>query len=308
VTASHTDAIIAGVNKAGTTSLFVSLSTHPDITPSSIKETRFFLPPRYGKPLAAPSAWERYFSGAGDEPVRLEATPSYFYGGAKVASAMLERLENPRVILVLREPVARAVSFFTYQKIQLRFPPDLTFAEYLAEADRLGPDAFADPGNEKYMAFQGGRYADYLPEWIDAIGTERILVLDFAQLVQEQAELLRAVARWLDLDPSAFPLDEFEPENRTTGFKHATLQRVALAGNRRLERLLRRHPTAKRKLRATYYRFNGRAAEEGVSSALRDELTERYREPNAALARQLATAGMPLPGWLKDRTDQTSSG
>ena len=44
----RTDAIIAGVNKAGTTSLFVSLSTHPDVAPSSIKETRFFLPARYG--------------------------------------------------------------------------------------------------------------------------------------------------------------------------------------------------------------------------------------------------------------------
>jgi hypothetical protein len=36
------DAVIAGVNKAGTTSLFVSLSTHPDVAPSAIKETRYF--------------------------------------------------------------------------------------------------------------------------------------------------------------------------------------------------------------------------------------------------------------------------
>ena len=50
----RTDVIIAGVNKAGTTSLFVSLSTHPDIAPSSVKETRFFLPARYGSTL--PSA------------------------------------------------------------------------------------------------------------------------------------------------------------------------------------------------------------------------------------------------------------
>ena len=47
----RTDAVIAGVNKAGTTSLFVSLSTHPDVAPSAIKETRYFLPARYGQPL-----------------------------------------------------------------------------------------------------------------------------------------------------------------------------------------------------------------------------------------------------------------
>jgi len=32
------DAVIAGVNKAGTTSLFVSLSEHPDVVASAIKE------------------------------------------------------------------------------------------------------------------------------------------------------------------------------------------------------------------------------------------------------------------------------
>ena len=51
MTLERTDAIIAGVNKAGTTSLFVSLSTHPDVAPSAIKETRYFLPARYGQPL-----------------------------------------------------------------------------------------------------------------------------------------------------------------------------------------------------------------------------------------------------------------
>ena len=77
----RTDAIIAGVNKAGTTSLFVSLSTHPDVAPSSIKETGYFLPARYGRPLEPSSVWDGYFADAGDRPVHLEATPSYFYGG-----------------------------------------------------------------------------------------------------------------------------------------------------------------------------------------------------------------------------------
>src|SRR6266568_3164674 len=87
-------AVIAGVNKAGTTSLFVSLSTHPEVSPSAIKETRYFLPVRYGRPLEPPSVWEGYFAAAPDRPLRLEATPSLFYGGAAMATAMDERLAN----------------------------------------------------------------------------------------------------------------------------------------------------------------------------------------------------------------------
>ena len=91
----RTDAVIAGVNKAGTTSLFVSLSEHPDVAPSAVKETRYFLPARYGRPLEPVERWEEYFSGR-REPVRLEATPSYFYGGAAVARAMQEVLVRTR--------------------------------------------------------------------------------------------------------------------------------------------------------------------------------------------------------------------
>ena len=70
----RTDAIIAGVNKAGTTSLFVSLSTHPDVAPSSIKETRFFLPARYGQPLPPAAEWDAFFADAGSSRCRAAGT------------------------------------------------------------------------------------------------------------------------------------------------------------------------------------------------------------------------------------------
>jgi len=293
------DVIIAGVNKAGTTSLFVSLSTHPDIAPSAVKETRYFLPARYGEPLAPEAVWEGYFAGS-RAPVRLEGTPSYFYGGSRVAEVMSARLVDPHVVLSLREPVARAISFFTYQKVRLRFPAALRIEQYLADAERLGPDAFSDPDNEKYMAVRGGCYADFLPGWLATLGTERVRVLDFADVVGEQARVVRSLASWVGLDPDAFPADALQSENRTTGFRNAGLQRVALAGNDRLERVLRRHPDLKRRLRALYYRVNGRASEEPVSDAVRVELAERFAAPNARLAEQLDATGIARPGWLTD--------
>jgi Sulfotransferase domain len=297
----RTDAVIAGVNKAGTTSLFVSLSTHPDVAPSAIKETRYFLPARYGQPLEPFSVYERYFADTPERPLRLEATPSYFYGGAAVAEQMAAALTNPRIIVVLREPVSRAISFFTYQKVRLRFPEELTFEEYLAAADELGDDDFRDPANEKYMAFRGGCYADFLPAWHDVFGREGLNIVWFEELVAEQASVVDGVATWLGLDAGRFPTTASSSENRTTGFKNKALQRFALKANDRLERVLRRHPDAKRKLRALYYKLNGRAAQDDVSDAVRRELATRYCEPNARLAMQLDAAGIALPTWLSDQ-------
>jgi len=297
----RTDAVIAGVNKAGTTSLFVSLSTHPDVTPSAIKETRYFLPARYGQPLEPFSVYERYFADAPDRPVRLEATPSYFYGGSAVAAQMADALTNPRVIVVLREPVSRAISFFTYQKMRLRFPEDMTFEDYLAAGDKIRDEDFLDPANEKYMAFRGGCYADFLPAWLDVFGTDGVQVVWFEQLVAEQAAVVDRVATRLGLDARRFPTTTLSSENRTTGFRSKAFQRFALETNDRLERVLRRHPEAKRKLRALYYRFNGQSTRDDVPDAVRRELTLRYREPNARLAAQLDAAGIALPAWLSDQ-------
>lgn len=302
----RTDAIIAGVNKAGTTSLFVSLSTHPDVAPSSVKETRFFLPARYGETLPPASEWDAYFADAGDRPVHLEATPSYFYGGAAIAEAMRTRLVDPHALVVLREPVSRAISFFTYQKIRLRFPADYPITDYLAAADRLMPSDFDDPENEKFMAVRGGCYADFLPGWFDVLGTDHVRIIDFDRLVGDPVASLHETATWLDLDPARFPADALSSENRTTGFKNEGFQRVALAGNDKLERVLRRHPELKRKLRAFYYRLNGRPTEERIPDAVRAELAARYEEPNARLAQQLEAAGIPLPTWLS--TSRNRSG
>jgi hypothetical protein len=296
----RSNAVIIGVNKAGTTSLFVSLSTHPDVAPSSIKETRFFLPARYGHPLSTPADWDAYFADEGERRVRLEATPSYFYGGAAVATAMRARLTDPRALLVLREPVSRAISFFTYQKIRLRFPADYPITDYLAVADRLTDDDFQDPDNERYMAFRGGCYADFLPDWLDVLGAERVRVIDFQRLVREQAATLRQTAAWLDLDPAHFPAGILSSENRTTGYRSQAFQRVALSGNDRLERVLRRHPETKRRLRSLYYRLNGRDADERIPAKVRADLAQRYEVPNARLAAQLDAAGIPRPGWLDD--------
>jgi hypothetical protein len=294
------DAVIAGVNKAGTTSLFVSLSEHPDVVASAIKETRYFLPARWGEPLEPASVWDAYFAAHPDRPVRLEATPSYFYGGAAVARALTHVLEHPRVVLVLREPVARAISFFEYQKVRLRFPAELSIEEYLAEADALGDAVGATPETEKYMAVRGGRYADWLPEWWDVLGRDAVRLVWFEELVgADGATVVRDVATWLGIDPGRLPAAGLRSENRTTQYRHARLQRFALWANDTAERWLRRVPGVKRRLRALYFRVNGRSdAAAPVADATRAELARRFAEPNARLAALLDDAGIDRPGWL----------
>jgi hypothetical protein len=292
------DVVIAGVNKAGTTSLFVSLSEHPYVTPSAVKETRYFLPARYGKAVAPVDVYRSYFEDSESCQVRLEATPAYFYGGEPLARVIDETLPDARIIVVLREPVARAISFFQYQKTRLRIPPELPIEDYLAHVDTLTDLDFLDPANERYFAVGGSRYADFLPGWLEVFGPDRLLVLDFDELTGDPGRVLRDVATWLGLDPSLLPVDALSSENRTMAFKSRRFQRLALGVNDRFERILRRYPAAKRRMRALYFRVNGQPAGSRISEAVRRELADRFRSPNQELADQLRSAGFALPPWV----------
>jgi hypothetical protein len=290
--------VIAGVNKAGTTSLFASLSTHPAVSPASIKETRYFLPARYGQPLEPISVYDGYFADAAPGALRLEATPSYLYGGTAVARAIDDSLPDPAIVVILREPVARAISFFRYQKARLRFPADIGLADYLTEADQLTEADFRYPENEKFMAYRGGCYAAFIPAWVDQFGSERLRFVFFEDLVGDPLPVLHGVASWLGIDPEGIDSEGLSSENRTTGYKSGTLQRVALTGNDRFEAFLRRHMGLKRRLRSLYYRVNGQKPQDFVADEIRDALAERYTGPNAELAAQLTALGVSLPDWL----------
>jgi len=293
------NAIIAGVNKAGTTSLFVTLAEHPDVAPASVKETRYFLPARWGQPLDPRAVYETYWDHAGSARVRLEATPAYFSGGRALVTQVREVCGAPKIVVVLREPVSRLLSYFAFQQARLRIPETMTLDEYLAQADARSVDDFHDPDNEVYFGARGGVYADYLPDWSAEFDTD-LLVLFFDDLVLRPNETVARTASFLGVDPVRLSDAGLSSENRTTGFRSSRFQRVALDVNDRFEPFLRRHHGLKRRMRSAYFRVNGRPLPVTVSDGERAALAARYAEPNARLAEQLTALGVTdLPTWLR---------
>ena len=117
--------IIAGAMKAGTTEVLAAANRHPSLY-TSLGEAHYFhnLPP--GVPLLSMRAWAGYLWREnmyrwGSEAVRegrgfaVEKTPSYMrnVNGAVLNIARL--LPSVRLIVLLREPAARAYSHFRMQ-------------------------------------------------------------------------------------------------------------------------------------------------------------------------------------------------
>jgi hypothetical protein len=293
--------IIAGTVKGGTTSLFSYLSTHPDVCASKVKETCYFLPYRYGGEVRPWGEYIRLFSHCQKEKFVLEATPGYFDGGTVLAGALKETLGNDvHIIITLRNPTDRFISFFYYHRAQLNLPADISAASYLALCREMPPELRCQEKNDAFWGVDGGRYVEYLPAWFEAFGEQRTRVVFFEDLAADPRKTMLVLAQWLDIDPAPFARPSYDIENRTVPYRLRAIHKTAISINKRLEPILRRFPKAKKTARLLYYAINSAGGQPPVSNDLRESLDRIYVDDNERLSRFLKSKGYDaLPSWLR---------
>jgi hypothetical protein len=290
--------IIAGVAKAGTTSLFNYLAQHPEISPSDVKETRYFDPLRFGEPLGPIEDYAALFRHWQGERYGVEATPAYFQGGRRLASTIRDTLTEARVLVILREPIERCWSYFRFEKSRGRVPPDLDFEGYLDHCEALrsrGVDGLRE--HRAYLGLTTGCYARWMGDWHAEFG-DHLKVLYFDDLSSDVAATVKDVCGWLGIDPDVVDDFDLAVENRTEQVRSRAAQQLALTLNRRSERFFRRNPGVKRRLRRAYYVVNGDPAELTMSDSAATRLAEFYAPFDKRLVEQLEGMNVPPPPWV----------
>jgi hypothetical protein len=290
--------LIAGVAKAGTTSLFRYLAQHPEICPSDVKETRYFEPLRYGEALPPIGTYAAHFRHWRGERYALEATPTYFYGGRRIAGAIRQTLPQVRVLVILRDPSDRCWSDFRFEQARGRVPADMDFDTYLDCCETLraqGVDGRRE--NRSFTGLVEGCYANWLGDWFAELGN-RLKVVYFDDLSSDASGTVAEICSWLDLDAAVVDGFDLAVENKTERVRSQAVQQMALAVNRRGEAIFRRYPTMKRRLRAVYYLANREPAELTVSASAARRMAEFYAPCDTRLASVVQTMGIARPPWL----------
>lgn len=297
--------IIAGVVKGGTTSLYTYLARHPDICSSSVKETCYFLKYRYGQwdarynNVSDPyQQYQSYFQHYQNQKYIMEATPAYFEGGKNVAQAIKNTLgDDVKIVIVLREPIQRLISFFKYKKSILAIDKKLTLQAYINQCQSLPFEERIKEENDTYWGIDGGYYANYLPEWFQVFG-DSVKVLFFDDLKTNVQSFLENLCDWLNLEYN-FSEESFQVENKSFGYNNLYLQKVALSLNQKAEKFWRSHPDIKKNLRDIYRLLNGVKWEENIDTETLNYLQELYQPYNQELIKQLlAQNHSKLPQWL----------
>jgi hypothetical protein len=291
--------IIAGVNKAGSTSLFHYLAEHPDICGSSDKETCYFLPLLYNEPLAPIKDYESQFQHCLQSRYRLEATPGYLYAGEKIANAILSTVGLVHVIVILKNPVDRLISFYTRKKATFQLPKEMELGSYVEKCMSLSEKELALHENQIYTGVIFGKYSDFIEPWLNKFG-DQLKVIFFDDLKNDTPGLMKDLATWLNIDPSFYDTFNFDIKNRSNNFRYRFLHRIAVGANETGRKLWRSNPGLKKLVLNTYYAFNGTPfKKEEFPDEVIDKLYRHFKPYNQKLNSILHRHGYhQLPAWI----------
>jgi Sulfotransferase domain len=185
--------VIAGAQKCGTTTLHLLLGRHPQIFVSRPKEIHFF-DRKWDKGL------DWYFEHFTPTPTQVhagESTPTYMYD-ADSRDRMAKTIPDAQIILILRDPVARAYSHYWHVR-RHRMERMPTFEEALErEPRRL---AHSSPSfRARYAYLDRGLYLDQIEAFEKAYGRDRLHVMLLEDLTSEPRGALKGVFAFLGVD------------------------------------------------------------------------------------------------------------
>lgn len=179
--------LIPGAMKSGTTTLHGYLRQHPAICPSRRKEPEFFSSPAH---TGGPVAYRDLFALDGrTHRIGLDASTGYTKvpGFPDVAARLAAFPADFRFVYVMRDPVDRIESHLAHNVARGRLTP-----EQALDAEARHDAAVAVSS----YASQLDRYAAAFPD----LG-ERLLLVDFDELVATPLPVLRRVEALLGLGP-----------------------------------------------------------------------------------------------------------
>jgi Sulfotransferase family len=185
---------IIGAPKAGTTSLHNYLAEHPEIHMSAVKEPRFFAGPENGLPY--PPDWvpdlddyERLFDS--DLAIRGESSTDYAIHPRRSGAPerIKSRVPEAKFVYMVRDPIKRTISH--YRMIVALMGEQRSLAEVLGDLDDL---------HSPYIS--ASLYAAQLEQYLRHFASDRILVVDQADLLGAREATLSRIFAFLGADPS----------------------------------------------------------------------------------------------------------
>ncbi len=209
---------LIGVQKAGTTSLDNWLSQHPEIySYQSLKDIHLFGLYKVKKEILQRLEQEQvsYYSG---EKIVLQSAVNYIFYPSMLRDIKRDAPQS-KIIIVLRNPIDRAVSSYYYFKKMFREKRPIEEALIYTP----GKNFIFTKENNDFTYIEHGFYHLQLSECYRYFDKENILILDFAEMKKQPAEMMQKVFSFLKIEITFQP--DFSSKNITGKVRNKWFQK-----------------------------------------------------------------------------------
>jgi Sulfotransferase domain len=191
--------VVIGAQKSASTFLQDQLSLHPDVEiPDG--EVRSFEDPFYAQ--GAVDELPSLFLRADPRVARGIKRPDYL-GRPEIPARLAKHLPDARLLVVLREPIARAVSSY-FHFVRHGFVPLVPIDEAF---DSLLAGSWADRFPHSSEVLEFGRYGEQLTRYLEYFPPEALLVFEQHALIGDPQGSLRRAFEFIGVEPG-FKLPE----------------------------------------------------------------------------------------------------
>lgn len=233
---------IVGVHKCATTSLYNLLAQHPEVFDSGVKEPTHYS--KYGKfaktslelkrdfrsgemhavdrgrvRYETKSDYIKIYRNMGMGQVGVDASVNYF-ANLNAIRNISDEVPDAKIVIMLREPVARAFSAWAFHK-SLGVEP----SENMGIAVKEELCGLRDDWDAEWRYISMSQYADRVNQWRDAF-SGRVFVASAEGLRAGPSELMSDLCRFLEID------EDFE-------FSFSQVSNVTKVPNSRILRALK---------------------------------------------------------------------
>ena len=182
------DFVIIGASRSGTTHLFHTLEQHPQIVRSRKKELHFFdKNENYVRGINYYKSSFPLSFNLPDDALVVEATPAYIYS-AQASVRLKKHLPNLKLILLLRNPIQRAISSYFNGK-RKGYEPRTIDEVFINNPTLI---------HEDYI--QKGIYIDQIQRYEKYLSEGNLLILQSEELFNNKSKVLKDVEKYLNVD------------------------------------------------------------------------------------------------------------
>jgi hypothetical protein len=202
---------IVGTVKGGTTSLYRYLQGHPQVFLPDFKEPHYFsrMAPKKERLhlvefIDNEEEYLHLYQAAKDRQAIGDASTSNLWCSA-APLRIHAKVPNAKIIILLRDPIARAHSHYLMDYREGVNDKDFT-VQMLQEDFYCAQKGFG----VSYLYVDLGLYYEQVKRYVETFGAENVLVLPSQELFEDPQSIVQQVANFLTIDENAFDPELFD--------------------------------------------------------------------------------------------------